>query len=108
MPGTASTAVAAKPAALAVARGGKADDLKLIKGVGPKMEALLNRLGFFHYDQIAGWSAAELAWVDDNLEGFKGRASRDGWVEQAKLLATGAETEFAARARKEGIYDKDK
>ncbi|PKP71217.1 MAG: NADH-quinone oxidoreductase subunit NuoE [Alphaproteobacteria bacterium HGW-Alphaproteobacteria-4] len=108
VPGTASTAVAAKPAALAVARGGKADDLKLIKGVGPKMEALLNRLGFFHYDQIAGWSAAELAWVDDNLEGFKGRASRDGWVEQAKLLATGAETEFAARARKEGIYDKDK
>ena len=100
--------VAAKPAALAAARGGKADDLKLIKGVGPKMEALLNRLGFFHYDQIAGWTEAELAWVDDNLEGFKGRASRDGWVAQAKLLATGAETEFAARARKEGLYDTDK
>ncbi|WP_372837557.1 NADH-quinone oxidoreductase subunit NuoE [Phaeovulum sp.] len=102
-----AAAVPAKPAALAVARGGKADDLKLIKGVGPKLEEMLNRLGFFHYDQIADWSASELAWVDDNLEGFKGRASRDGWVEQAKLLATGAETEFAERARKEGLYDKD-
>ncbi|MDP1669718.1 NADH-quinone oxidoreductase subunit NuoE [Phaeovulum sp.] len=107
-PAAAPSTALAKPAVLAVARGGTADDLKLIKGVGPKLETLLHSLGFFHYDQIAGWSAAELAWVDDNLEGFKGRASRDGWVEQAKMLATGAVTEFAARARKEGLYDKDK
>jgi NADH-quinone oxidoreductase subunit E len=98
---------ASKPAALQLARGGKADDLKLIKGVGPKLETLLHSLGFFHYDQIASWTASELAWVDDNLEGFKGRASRDGWIEQAKLLATGAQTEFSERAAKEGLYDKD-
>ena len=104
---TAALAPPAKPATLAVARAGKPDDLKLIKGVGPKLEALLHSLGFFHYDQIAAWTAAELAWVDDNLEGFKGRASRDGWVEQAGLLATGAKTEFAARARKDGLYDKN-
>jgi NADH-quinone oxidoreductase subunit E len=93
-----------KPATLAAARDGKADDLKLIKGVGPKLEDLLNTLGFYHFDQIAAWKANELAWVDQNLEGFKGRATRDEWVDQARELATGAETEFSARAKKDGIY----
>jgi NADH-quinone oxidoreductase subunit E len=93
-----------KPAVLNAARGGKADDLKMIKGVGPKMETLLNRLGFFHFDQVAAWTDDELAWVDENLEGFKGRASRDNWVTQARALATGAETEFSQRAKKDGIY----
>lgn len=88
---------AEKPPTLTEARGGKPDDLKLIKGVGPKMEAMLHRMGFFHFDQIAAWKAAELAWVDDNLEGFKGRASRDEWVAQARILAAGGSTEFSRR-----------
>jgi NADH-quinone oxidoreductase subunit E len=86
-----------RPAALPAARDGRPDDLKRIKGVGPKLEALLNGLGFFHFDQVAGWTAAELAWVDANLEGFKGRASRDDWVAQARILAAGGETEFSGR-----------
>ncbi len=94
----------AKPRALKAPRKGAADDLKMIKGVGPKLESLLHSLGFYHFDQIAGWSAAELAWVDDNLEGFKGRASRDGWVDQAKLLAGGGETEFSKRVKKGDVY----
>lgn len=94
-----------KPAMLTEARDGKADDLKMIKGVGPKLEALLHSLGVFHFDQIAGWKADELEWIDDNLEGFKGRASRDNWIEQAAKLASGAETEFSARAKKDGIYE---
>ena len=89
-----------KPRSLKAPRKSGADDLKLIKGVGPKLEALLNSLGFYHFDQVANWNAAELSWVDDNLEGFKGRASRDSWIDQAKLLAAGGETEFSARARK--------
>ncbi len=76
-----------------------ADDLKKIKGVGPKLEQMLHQLGFFHYDQVAKWTPAEVAWVDENLEGFKGRVSRDGWVEQAKVLAAGGETEFSKRAK---------
>ena len=75
-----------KPRSLKAPRKSGADDLKLIKGVGPKLEALLHRLGFFHFDQIAAWTVAELAWVDENLEGFKGRVSRENWVEQAKEL----------------------
>ncbi len=69
--------------------GSKADDLKLIWGVGPGLEKMLNKLGFWHFDQIAVWTAKELKWVDENLKGFKGRASRDEWVKQAKKLATG-------------------
>ncbi|MFN0114493.1 MAG: NADH-quinone oxidoreductase subunit NuoE [Paracoccaceae bacterium] len=80
-------AEAAKPAGLKAARGGKADDLKIIKGMGPKLEALCHKLGYFHFDQIAAWTAAEVAWVDENLEGFRGRVTRDGWVAQAKVLA---------------------
>ncbi|MGX9353773.1 NADH-quinone oxidoreductase subunit E [Roseobacteraceae bacterium S113] len=93
-----------KPQALDAARDGKADDLKMIKGVGPKLEALCNRLGFYHFDQIANWTADEVAWVDANLEGFKGRVSRDGWVNQAKTLASGGETEFASRVKKGDVY----
>jgi NADH-quinone oxidoreductase subunit E len=75
-----------RPATLAAPRGGKGDDLTAIVGVGPKLAALLNGMGFHHFDQIAAWTADELAWVDRNLDGFKGRASRDDWVGQAKRL----------------------
>jgi NADH-quinone oxidoreductase subunit E len=77
------------PAKLKAARKGGADDLKLIWGVGPKMEALMQSLGFYHFDQVAAWTSENLRWVDRRLEGFKGRARRDDWVGQAKKLATG-------------------
>ncbi|MEM9911023.1 MAG: NADH:ubiquinone oxidoreductase, partial [Pseudomonadota bacterium] len=76
--------VGQKPAGMSGPRDGGADDLKQIKGVGPKLEKLLHSMGFYHFDQIAGWSSDEVAWVDENLEGFKGRVSRDGWIDQAK------------------------
>lgn len=86
---TADDKTPAKPKGLTTARGGKPDDLKLIKGVGPKLEILCNKLGFFHFDQIASWTAKEIAWVDENLEGFKGRVTRDQWVAQARDLMNG-------------------
>ena len=101
---TAEADAGTKPATLTAARDGAADNLKMIKGVGPKLEALLNRLGFYHFDQVAAWSADEVVWVDQNLEGFKGRVSRDNWVSQAQALASGGETEFSQRAKKDGIY----
>ncbi len=94
-----------KPRTLKAPRKAGADDLKLIKGIGPKIEKLLNDMGFFHFDQIAKWGQDELAWVDQNLEGFKGRASRDGWLDQASRLARGESTEFSAKANKDGRYD---
>lgn len=65
---------------------GEADDLKRIKGVGPKLEAALNDMGIYHFDQIAAWSPEDVAWVDDRLN-FKGRIERDGWIAQARKLS---------------------
>jgi NADH-quinone oxidoreductase subunit E len=96
--------VGKKPRTMKAPRKAGADDLKMIKGVGPKLEKLLHSLGFFHFDQVSKWTNEEVAWVDQNLEGFKGRVSRDEWVAQAKLLATGQETEFASRVKKGSVY----
>lgn len=84
-----SAATDGRPPLLSTPRDGRADDLKRIRGVGPGMEKMLNDMGVYHFDQIAHWNTAEVAWVDDNLEGFKGRVSRDGWVDQARHLASG-------------------
>lgn len=92
-----ASGAARKPEALTAARGGKADDLKIIKGIGPKLEELCHKLGFYHFDQVANWTADEVAWVDENLEGFKGRVTRDRWVPQAKAIVAMGPTEFLRR-----------
>lgn len=74
------------PELLTAARAGGADDLKRISGVGPKLEGVLNDLGFYHFDQIAAWGPAEVAWVDARLK-FKGRIERDDWISQAAAFA---------------------
>ncbi len=74
---------AVQPQGMAAPRDGKADDLKRISGIGPKIEEMLNARGIFHYDQIAGWNEAEIAWVDSDLK-FKGRIRREDWIGQAK------------------------
>jgi NADH-quinone oxidoreductase subunit E len=94
-----------KPRTMKAPRKAGADDLKQLKGVGPKLEDTLNELGFYHFDQVAKWGAAEIAWVDARLK-FKGRIERDGWVEQAKTLAEGGETEFSKKVEKGGVYKK--
>ena len=82
-----------RPKGLTAARGGKADDLQRISGVGPKNEGILHNLGFFHFDQIAEWTESQVAWVDDHLR-FGGRIKREEWIKQAGLLAAGNEAEF--------------
>ncbi len=101
------TPVGKKPKMMKAPRKSGADDLKMIKGVGPKLENMLNGMGVFHFDQIAKWGEAEVAWADSNLKGFKGRVSRDNWVDQATKLAAGEETAFAAKARTDGRYKGD-
>jgi predicted flap endonuclease-1-like 5' DNA nuclease len=98
-------AVMAAPAAtdgpmrLTAARDGRADDLKQIEGIGPAMEKLVNALGFYHFDQIAGWSDADVAWVDANMKTFKGRIVRDRWVAQAKIIVSEGLEAFRQRAK---------
>jgi len=64
---------------------GNADDLKTIKGIGPKIESTLNNLGIFHFHQIADFSEENIYWVNEHLQ-FKGRIEREGWVTQARAL----------------------
>lgn len=66
------------------------DDLKMISGVGPKIETTLNSLGVYTFAQIAGWTQAERDWVDGYLK-FKGRIVRDDWVKQADALSKGVD-----------------
>jgi len=75
-----------RPKTLSAPRAGGKDDLKLIRGVGPKIEQKLNELGIYHFDQIAAWDSANIDWVDDFLS-FKGRIKRDNWLAQAKELS---------------------
>jgi NADH-quinone oxidoreductase subunit E len=91
---------AAAPEMLAAPRGGRADDLKVIRGIGPKLETLLNGVGVWHFDQIASWKAKDIAHVDEKLVGFRGRITRDEWVKQARALAAGGRTDAAGRAGK--------
>ncbi|MEI9428005.1 NADH-quinone oxidoreductase subunit E [Mesorhizobium sp. Cs1299R1N3] len=69
------------------------DDLKLISGVGPKIEGILHTLGIFTFAQVASWKKAEREWVDGYLS-FQGRIDRDDWVRQAKALAKGGVAEY--------------
>lgn len=77
-----------KPANLLAKPKGEKDDLKLISGVGPKLEETLNTQGVWHFWQIAEWKKADIAMMDDLLS-FKGRIERDDWIKQAKKLAKG-------------------
>lgn len=81
---------------------GPPDELTRMKGVGPKVAALLNSLGVTRFDQIAAWSDADIARIDAELGAFKGRIQRDQWVEQARLLAAGDTAAYEAKFGKLG------
>ena len=94
-----ATGEGVRPPALDEPREGDADDLKVMEGIGPKLEATLNMNGIYHYDQIAAWTDEEVVWMDNNLPRFKGRVTRDNWVEQAKLVQKLGVAGFRARAK---------
>ena len=71
----------------------KPDDLKLISGIGPKIEGILHSLGIYTFSQVASWQKHERDWVDGYLN-FKGRIDRDDWVKQADALARGGVDEY--------------
>ncbi|MDP3548933.1 MAG: hypothetical protein Q8R81_00900 [Novosphingobium sp.] len=73
------------------------EDLGRIKGVGPKLKALLTSLGVTSYAQIAAWTEEDIAKINAQLGTFAGRPTRDNWVEQAKLLAGGDKAAYEAK-----------
>jgi predicted flap endonuclease-1-like 5' DNA nuclease len=76
---------------------GEPDNLRQLKGVGPKLATLLTQLGITRFDQVAAWGKAEIAAVDAHLGTFKGRITRDNWIEQAAFLAKGDIAGFEAK-----------
>jgi predicted flap endonuclease-1-like 5' DNA nuclease len=79
-----------------VVRASQADDLKRIKGIGFQIEKKLNSLGVMTYEDIANWTSEDIERISHSLD-FKGRIQRENWVEQARILAAGGDTEFSRR-----------
>lgn len=73
------------------------DDLTRIKGIGPKLRDLLAELDVTRFEQVAGWSEADIDRIDARLGRFQGRIRRDDWVEQARLLAAGDTAGYESR-----------
>lgn len=90
------------PASDAGAAASADDDLRQIKGVGPKLATLLRAEGITSFAQIAAWTEADIAAIDAKLDRFAGRIERDQWVEQAKLLILGDNDEFSAKFGSKG------
>jgi predicted flap endonuclease-1-like 5' DNA nuclease len=80
-----------------------ADDLKEIKGVGPKIEVQLHERGIMTFAQVAALSATEIEDLGAALKGTSA-AQLSKWAEQAKILAAGGETEFSKRVQKGDVY----
>ncbi len=78
------------PESLAAPRGGMADDLTRIKGIGPKSVEKLHALGVFHFDQIAAWNIDNARWVGAALS-VPGRVERGKWIQQARELVAAKE-----------------
>jgi predicted flap endonuclease-1-like 5' DNA nuclease len=100
-----------RPATLIEPRNGVPDNLRRIRGIGDRNEVRLNKLGIFHFSQIAAWTPAEVRWIGQQLA-FPERIERDDWVGQAIVLATGGETGFTKsverrRARRRNGRDGD-
>jgi predicted flap endonuclease-1-like 5' DNA nuclease len=81
------------------AAGSVPSDLKRIRGIGVLIEKRLNTMGVASYEQIANWTAEDIAHFSRSLD-FKGRIERENWVEQARILASGGSTEFSRRMDK--------
>ena len=78
---------------------GYSDDLKRVRGIGVLIEKRLNSLGITSYDQIANWTNADVDRISQTLD-FKGRIERESWIEQARILSSGGDTEFSRRVDK--------
>ena len=85
---------APEPAAAPAPAASAADNLQLLKGVGPKMVGLLGGLGVTRFEQIAAWTDADIARIDPQLGAFQGRIARDNIVDQASYLARGDKAGF--------------
>ncbi|MGA7803433.1 cell envelope biogenesis protein TolA [Bradyrhizobium sp.] len=96
-----------KPQGLASPEQGEVDDLKLIKGIGPKLEKACHALGIYQFGQIADWTPDEAIWVGHHIAS-PGRVEREHWIAQAKWLAAGGETQHSSALKSGAVLADDK
>ncbi len=60
------------------------------------IEKRLEAMGITSYTQIAAWATPEVDQVSNALD-FKGRIEREQWVQQARILSGGGQTDFSRR-----------
>jgi len=81
---------------------GAPDDLKLIKGIGPKFEKDLNGKGIYYFRQIGAWKSKDVTMVEGVIDSFPGRIERDEWIKQAKGLAKSTPAKASTGKKKPG------
>jgi large subunit ribosomal protein L19 len=87
---------------------GAPDDLKLIPGITPELEAKLNKLGLIKFEQIANLTDDEIAQVDEQLK-LNGQIENDDWTAKAvELMAETTAGEVPAEEEEEGAETGDK
>jgi NADH-quinone oxidoreductase subunit E len=74
------------PANLLLRRPDEVDDIKEIRGIGPVLERVLNRLGIYLFRQIAEFTPEDIEWVSANLPEFPRRIIQERWIDQAREL----------------------
>ncbi len=102
-----SLAVARAAARRPIGSAEAADDLKRIRCIGTMIERKLNDMGITRYQQMAEWDARDLHRINGAL-GLPGRIEREGWIEQAKILASGGSTGYARRIDEGARYIPDR
>jgi len=95
--------LATQPQGLYQAPPDDADDLQQIRGIGEGFERGLNKLGIYRYSQLAGFSPAEIVWVENHLPTFRGRVERDDWPGQAAALIAAARGDWSLRGPHEPL-----
>ena len=91
-----------KPLILSSPRPSGKDKLIKIKGIDTKVEKDLNKLGIFHFNQIAAWSNKNCDWIEEFLL-LPGIAKKNQWIEQAKILESGKETVYSQKIDSEEV-----
>ncbi len=75
------------PAWVMVRPYGPRDDLQRLEGVDPNIERLLNRLGIYHYHQIARFETSDVEWLVEHVEGVPAQMIRESWIVDALRLS---------------------
>lgn len=91
-----SSTVENKPFTLSSPKQGGKDNLKKIKGITLQVESDLNKLGIYHFDQVASWVTKNCEWIENFLNA-PNCVRQYQWIEQAKILKTGQETVYSQK-----------